>query len=102
MQRGQSTLEWVIGAAVILGTIATQRDHSPRPFWGRPGDPQLDAMTAATPAGKMMFRGGGRHPIVTSHVVSAVRAIRLALRHWHMGRRCSGEPQQARQPPHRL
>jgi hypothetical protein len=26
MQRGQSTLEWVIGAAVILGTIATQRD----------------------------------------------------------------------------
>ena len=25
MQRGQSTLEWVIGAAVILGTIATQR-----------------------------------------------------------------------------
>ena len=25
--RGQSTLEWVIGAAVILGTIATQRDH---------------------------------------------------------------------------
>jgi len=28
-QRGQSTLEWVIGAAVILGTIATQRDHFP-------------------------------------------------------------------------
>ena len=26
-QRGQSTLEWVIGAAVILGTLATQRDH---------------------------------------------------------------------------
>jgi hypothetical protein len=26
-QRGQATLEWVIGAAVILGTIATQRDH---------------------------------------------------------------------------
>jgi hypothetical protein len=25
-QRGQSTLEWVIGAAAILGTIATQRD----------------------------------------------------------------------------
>ena len=28
MQRGQSTLEWVIGAAVILGTFATQRDLS--------------------------------------------------------------------------
>jgi hypothetical protein len=27
MQRGQSTLEWVIGAAVILGTLATQRDR---------------------------------------------------------------------------
>ena len=27
MQRGQSTLEWVIGAAVILGTLATQWDH---------------------------------------------------------------------------
>jgi hypothetical protein len=27
VQRGQSTLEWVIGAAVILGTVATQRDH---------------------------------------------------------------------------
>jgi hypothetical protein len=26
---GQSTLEWVIGAAVILGTLATQRDHVP-------------------------------------------------------------------------
>jgi hypothetical protein len=26
-ERGQSTLEWVIGAAVILGTPATQRDH---------------------------------------------------------------------------
>jgi hypothetical protein len=26
-QRGQSTLEWVIGAAVILGTLASQRDH---------------------------------------------------------------------------
>jgi hypothetical protein len=26
-QQGQSTLEWVIGAAVILGTFATQRDH---------------------------------------------------------------------------
>jgi hypothetical protein len=26
-QRGQSTLEWVIGAAVILGTLTTQRDH---------------------------------------------------------------------------
>ena len=28
-QRGQSTLEWVIGAAVILGTMARQRDHFP-------------------------------------------------------------------------
>jgi hypothetical protein len=28
MERGQSTLEWVIGAAVILGTLATQRDLS--------------------------------------------------------------------------
>jgi hypothetical protein len=27
MQRGQSTLEWVIGAAVILGMFTTQRDH---------------------------------------------------------------------------
>ena len=26
-QRGQSTLEWVIGAAVILGTLATHRDY---------------------------------------------------------------------------
>jgi len=26
-QQGQSTLEWVIGAAVILGMLATQRDH---------------------------------------------------------------------------
>ena len=27
-QRGQSTLEWVIGAAVILGTLTSQRDRS--------------------------------------------------------------------------
>jgi hypothetical protein len=27
MQRGQSTSEWVIGAAVILATFTTQRDH---------------------------------------------------------------------------
>ena len=30
-QRGQSTLEWVIGAAVILGTLATQRDRYSKP-----------------------------------------------------------------------
>jgi hypothetical protein len=28
MQSGQSTIEWVIGAAVILGTFAPQRDLS--------------------------------------------------------------------------
>ena len=27
-QQGQSTLEWVIGAAVILGTLTSQRDHA--------------------------------------------------------------------------
>lgn len=26
-QDGQSTLEWVITVAVVLGTFATQRDH---------------------------------------------------------------------------
>jgi hypothetical protein len=26
-QDGQSTLEWAITAAVVLGTLATQRDH---------------------------------------------------------------------------
>jgi hypothetical protein len=29
MERGQSTLEWVITAAVVLGTLTTQRNHSP-------------------------------------------------------------------------
>jgi hypothetical protein len=32
MERGQSTLEWVIGAAVILGSYAKQREY-PLSWW---------------------------------------------------------------------
>jgi nucleoside-diphosphate-sugar epimerase len=49
-------------------------------IWG-PRDPHLDAIAAATRAGKMMFIDHGRHPIVTSHVDNVVHAITLALRH---------------------
>jgi hypothetical protein len=30
-QDGQSTLEWVITAAVVLGRVASQRDYFPAP-----------------------------------------------------------------------
>jgi nucleoside-diphosphate-sugar epimerase len=52
--------------------------------WG-PGDPQLDAIAAASRAGKMMFIDRGTHPLVTSHVDNVAHAIALALRHTDTG-----------------
>jgi nucleoside-diphosphate-sugar epimerase len=49
-------------------------------IWG-PGDPQLDAIAAASRAGKMMLIDRGTHPLVTSHVDNVAHAITLALRH---------------------
>ena len=52
--------------------------------WG-PGDPQLDAIAAATHAGKMMLVDRGEHPLVTSHVDNVAHAVALALRHTDTG-----------------